>query len=105
MLPSSLRTVGESAFYECSSLTGVLIPAGTRRISRSAFVKCTGLRTVVLPSSVTQMGERVFYLCDLDLNFWVEKGSYAEEWCRKNGYIETMRYMDGSLPEDRTEAE
>ena len=44
----------------------------------------------------------MFYHCDLDLEFWVEKDSYAEEWCRRNGYIETMIYMDGSMPAGRS---
>ena len=70
-----------------------------------AFTECTGLVSVVLPETVTRMGEGVFYHCDLDLNFWVEKDSYAEEWCRQNGYIESMRYMDGSVPAGRSEEE
>ena len=56
----------------------------------------------MIPGTVVRIGEMVFYHCDLDLNFWVEKDSYAEEWGRQNGYIETMRYMDGSVPERRS---
>ena len=26
-------------------------------------------------------------------------GMTKKEWCRQNGYIESMRYMDGSVPE------
>ena len=76
---------------------------GTMTIADWAFVECSGLTSAVIPETVTRMGEGVFFHCPLDLNFWVEKDSYAEEWCRQNGYIESMRYMDGSVPEDRSE--
>ena len=105
MLPSSLRTIGESTFAECESLEGVAIPNGVTTIWHYAFTECVNLKSVVIPETVTRMGEMVFFHCDLDLSFWVEKGSYAEEWCRENGYIESMRYMDGSVPEDRSEEE
>ena len=61
-------------------------------------MECTGLKSVVIPETVIRMGEGVFFHCDLDLNCWVEKGSYAEDWCRQNGYVESMKYMDGSVP-------
>ena len=100
-LPGSLRTIGTNAFCGCSSLTGIAIPNGTTTISSSAFEECTGLLSIVIPESVTKMGEMVFYHCDLDLNVWVQKDSYADEWCKNNAMHRT--YMDGSVPADQDE--
>ena len=101
----TLTVTGESTFAECESLEGIAIPNGVTTIWHYAFTECVNLKSVVIPETVTRMGEMVFFHCDLDLNFWVEKDSYAEEWGRQNGYIESMRYMDGSVPAGRSEEE
>lgn len=62
-LPSGLTTLGRYAFAYCSSLTSVTIPEGITRLEYSTFYKCTALKTVTVPDSVTYMSGSVFGGC------------------------------------------
>ena len=54
--------IGNSAFYDCSSLTSVTIPDGVTSIGRSAFYFCTSLESIIIPDSVTQIGRYALYI-------------------------------------------
>jgi hypothetical protein len=62
-IPSSVTTIGEKAFSNCTSLTGVTIPSSVTTIGEKAFSNCTSLTGVTIPSSVTTIGEKAFYNC------------------------------------------
>lgn len=60
-LPTSLRTIGVSAFARCNALTAVTIPENTDYISNMAFYDCTSLSTVtVLSSTPPRLGNSAF---------------------------------------------
>ena len=54
--------IGDSAFYNKSSLTSVTIPSGIIHIGNSAFQSC-GLTNVAIPDTVTSVGSNVFGNC------------------------------------------
>ena len=54
--------IGNSAFYDCSSLTSVTIPDGVTYIGRSAFYFCTSLESIIIPDSVTNIGRYALYI-------------------------------------------
>ena len=58
-LPSSLRTIGDDAFGNCSSLKEILVPEGVESIGRNAFAWCYSLQTLELPSTLTSIGESI----------------------------------------------
>lgn len=62
-IPNSVTSIGYQAFYDCKSLTSVTIPNGVTSIGYSAFYGCSGLTSAVIPNSVTSIGERVFQKC------------------------------------------
>ena len=45
-LPSTLTSIGNSAFRECIKITNVTIPPNVTSIGVSAFSGCIGLKTV-----------------------------------------------------------
>lgn len=47
---SALETLGNSAFEDCTSLTGIVLPVGLRTIGDYAFENCTELLTVTFRS-------------------------------------------------------
>ena len=85
---SKLTSIGESAFYGCSSLTSINIPDGVTIIKNRSFADCTSLKTanlsnssklekiedyafcncssltsIYIPDEVTYIGYRAFYGC------------------------------------------
>ncbi len=47
IIPSTVTTIGEEAFYLCLSLNSITIPASITGIDKRAFAMCTELNTVV----------------------------------------------------------
>jgi BspA type Leucine rich repeat region (6 copies) len=59
-IPGSVTSIGDLAFYECSSLTNVTIDNGVTNIGGLAFYYCLSLTSVTIPNSVTSIGEQAF---------------------------------------------
>lgn len=78
-LPSTVTTVGEVAFHDCTKLTAVTIPASVTAIGSYAFYGCSGLTEIHMkatdPSAIT-LGSNVFYLSST-CKLYVPKGSKA----------------------------
>ena len=58
-----VTSIGESAFYECTSLTSVTIPDSVTNIGNKAFEDCTSLTSITIPDSVTSIGDVAFAGC------------------------------------------
>ena len=62
-IPSSVTSIGNNAFQDCRSLTSVTIPSGVTSIGGAAFYGCSSLSSVTIPNSVTSIGEYAFNSC------------------------------------------
>ena len=58
-----VTSIGDRAFYGCSTSTSVTIPSSVMSIGNSAFCMCRSLASVTIPSSVASIGEAAFYGC------------------------------------------
>ena len=65
ILPNGVTSIGESAFYNCSNLTSVTIPDTVTEIDDDAFRWCENLSRITLPDSVVKLGKRAFYNCNI----------------------------------------
>ena len=63
-IPSTVTTVGEGAFWNCTELTDITFPNRLDTIEGSAFRQCTGLKEITFPSSLTTIREYSFENCD-----------------------------------------
>ncbi len=64
-IPSSVTTIGSSAFSGCSNLITVTISENSQltSIGSSAFNGCSSLTSIYIPDSVTTIGSGAFYSC------------------------------------------
>jgi len=58
-----VTSIGNYAFFGCSSLTSITIGDGVTSIGNSAFYYCTILTSITIPDSVTSIGEKAFSGC------------------------------------------
>ena len=56
-------SIDNGVFYNCSSLTSIVIPSGVTSIGDYVFTYCTSLTSIVIPSGVTSIGEYAFEFC------------------------------------------
>jgi len=63
VIPSSVTSIGNSAFLDCRSLSEIVIPSSVTSIGDRAFSSCDSLSEIVIPSSVTSIGDSAFYNC------------------------------------------
>ena len=60
----SVTSLGERAFFNCNSLTSIVIPDSVTSIGSYAFNVCDSLTSITIPDSVTSIGSYAFNDCD-----------------------------------------
>ena len=65
IIPDSVTSISNSAFWDCKSLTSISIPNGVTSIGNSAFSYCKGLTSITIPDSVTSIGDGAFRGCSI----------------------------------------
>ena len=64
VLPNSLTSIGQYAFYGCYNLQDMVLPATLKYIYTYAFCNCDNFEHVVIPEGVTTVGSNAFEGCD-----------------------------------------
>ncbi|MCK9316513.1 MAG: leucine-rich repeat protein [Verrucomicrobia bacterium] len=63
-IPGSVAAIGAGAFYNCYSMTSLVIGNGVANIGDEAFSNCGWLTSIIIPNSVTGIGAMTFYDCE-----------------------------------------
>lgn len=63
ILPTRVIQIGDYAFQKCSNLISITIPARVTKIGKQAFEKCSNLISITLPAGITEIGRGAFYGC------------------------------------------
>lgn len=90
-IPERVKTILQGTFWRCEMLKEVVLPEGMETIKARAFWNCPELETINLPASIKKIenckrGDEPHnvFADSPKLTAVVEKGSYAEKYCRKN---------------------
>lgn len=116
IIPDGVEVIGENSFCGCSNLMKVILPKGITRINEYTFERCENLRQIRIPNKVKTIGQGAFedsglirielpksiksiaddaFGYNADRIFYVEKGSYAEKYAKK----EYETYILGEMPQ------
>ena len=79
VIPGSVTTIGDYAFYSCYSLTSLTIPDSVTTIGDWAFTDCDSLTSITIPDSVTTIGDSAFSSCG-KLIIYCEAASKPSGW-------------------------
>ncbi len=62
-VPQGVTSIGDSAFSDCTNLTGVTLPAGLTDIGVGSFSGCNSLSSIAIPAGLTRIGSGAFSRC------------------------------------------
>ena len=62
-IPNRVTSIGDSAFWKCSSISSIEIPNSVTSIGSYAFHGCSSITSIEIPNSVTSIGSYAFYKC------------------------------------------
>lgn len=98
VIPGSVDTVGDMAFFMCGNLKAVYILYGVRTIGDGAFAECTNLDTIAMAPSISFIEEYTFESSD-GVTIQANPDSYADKYTSS----ETVINKD-VLPDDSPSA-
>ena len=89
VVPDSVTTIGERAFFSLKGLAEISLPEGVITIEDSAFGLCASLSKIVLPESVAQIASGAFRGNER-LVAWVHRDSYAHTYAIDEDIVYTL---------------
>ena len=77
VLPDNVESIGASAFAYCGNLSSVTLNANLKTIGQSAFYSCPILKTITIPASVTSIETSAFSSCTSLTKIQVDQNNAA----------------------------
>ena len=65
IIPDTITSIGEYAFYQNSKLKSIYIPDSVTSIGAGAFSSCHNVKKLRFSRNLSEMSDSAFYLCDI----------------------------------------
>lgn len=112
-IPNSVVSIGNSAFYECTSLKEVSLSENLTSIGSKAFYGCSALGSITIPGSVVSIKDQSFSGCDVlkqvnieDIGNWCaitfSSASANPLYYVNNFYVDNQLATDLVIPDNVT---
>lgn len=97
IIPNSVTSIGDYAFFNLHGLDSITIPNGVISIGADAFGDCIGLSSIEIPNSVISIGTNAFYNCNNLTSVTINsptlmEGDYTSSFNIKNIFGEQVAY-------------
>ncbi len=64
IIGTNVTSIGVSAFNGCKKITNIIIPDSVTKIENAAFAGCSNLTDITIPYGVTNIGNQAFWSCE-----------------------------------------
>ena len=91
-IPDSVTSIADSAFWNCTSLTSITIPDSIIDISNYGFCDCKSIKSITIPNNVTSIGYNAFSGCE-SLKEVIFKGKTLDE-------VKQMKYYPFGIKDE-----
>ena len=93
VIPHTVKSIGDRAFYGWSHLSHIYIPDSVTSVGRHAFGRCDNLKSVTIPRSVTYIADYAFgfnfdginYIPTSGFTIYGYAGTAAEQYAKRFG--------------------
>ena len=97
VIPDSVAELKYCSFMGCS-MQSVRLPNGLKSIGNLAFYNCTSLKSIIIPKTVTTIGtDRVFAYCNALTNYYCFKDTRGDTYWTNN----STKYYMGDMDSDK----
>ena len=86
VIPGTVKSIGCSAFWNCTALKEVEIMNGVTKLPDDVFAGCSRLEKITVPVSVNSISSTAFRNCNYSIVFYTKKSSYAMKYATKSYY-------------------
>ena len=97
-IPTSVTSIADNVFRDCSGLISLTIPSSVTSIDHNAFSGCSGLTSIyVYLEKTPKLGKDIFKECDAKIcTVYVPTGTYDDYLVSEFGYFENIVEFDAT---------
>ena len=92
LIPNTVTSIAEYAFYGCKNLEAVFITERITRLEGSVFSRCENLKYVFIPKSVTHINSYAFEDDKKLVNVYYDGADYEWRAIARSGWISVRGY-------------
>ena len=72
IIPNNIKSIGKYAFYRCNKLNSITLSEGLLSIGDNAFSDCNSLKSLTIPASIEKIGNEAFISCSNITNCFID---------------------------------